>query len=128
MKEVPVMSVTSILEYINLLDNRQQEYLNNFIDFMEINFPQYKPKICFSMPMWLINKKMRDGYIAFSAAKNHFSIHFSDEKFLHELSQSLPACKSGKRCINIKYGDDESYQMVKEHVKNFLNQQLSNKL
>ena len=34
---------------------------------------------------------MYDGYVAVSAAKNHFSIHFSDEAFLNRLAESLPA-------------------------------------
>ena len=42
------------------------------------------------MPMWLIGKKMSEGYVAVSAAKNHFSIHFSDEEFLNRLAESLP--------------------------------------
>ena len=36
---------------------------------------------------------MNEGYVAVSAAKNHFSVHFSDEAFLNRLSESLPACK-----------------------------------
>ena len=64
--------------------------------------------------------KMRDGYVAVSAAKNHFSIHFSDEEFLNRLAESLPACKKGKRCINIKYGDAQSLRAVEESITNFL--------
>ena len=45
------------------------------------------------MPMWLLGKKMYEGYVAVSAAKAHFSIHFSDEEFLNRLAESLPACK-----------------------------------
>lgn len=72
------------------------------------------------MPMWLVGKKMNEGYVAVSAAKNHFSIHFSDEDFLNRLAESLPTCKKGKRCINIKYGDEQSLHVVEERISDFL--------
>ena len=72
------------------------------------------------MPMWLVGKKMNEGYVVVSAAKNHFSIHFSDEDFLNRLAESLPTCKKGKRCINIKYGDEKSLYAVEESISDFL--------
>ena len=63
---------------------------------------------------------MYEGYVAVFAAKSHFSIHFSDEEFLNRLSESLPACKKGKRCINIKYGDEASLRAVEERIGDFL--------
>ena len=63
---------------------------------------------------------MNEGYVAVSAAKNHFSIHFSDEEFLNRLAVSLPACKKGKRCINIKYGDEQSLYIITKSINDFL--------
>ena len=63
---------------------------------------------------------MNEGYVAVSAAKNHFSIHFSDEAFLNRLAERLPTCKKGKRCINIKYGDVQSLHAVEECIGDFL--------
>lgn len=72
------------------------------------------------MPMWLVGKKMKEGYVAISAAKNHFSIHFSNEEFVNRPAESLPACKKGKRCINIKYCDEPSLHRVEESIHDFL--------
>ena len=58
--------------------------------------------------------------MAVFAAKSHFSIHFSDEEFLNRLSESLPACKKGKRCINIPYGDESSLRTVEKSISDFL--------
>ena len=63
---------------------------------------------------------MNEGYVAVSAAKGHFSVHFSDEEFLNRLAERLPACKKGKRCINIKYGDESSLRAVEEIIGDFL--------
>lgn len=114
------MGVASVSEYVALLNEEQQRHISAFIEFMNMEYPQLTSKISFSMPMWLVGKKMYDGYVAVSAAKNHFSIHFSDEEFLNRLAESLPACKKGKRCINIKYGDETSLRAVEERIGDFL--------
>lgn len=115
------MGVASISEYVALLNEEQQQHILAFLEFMNTEYPQLTNKISFSMPMWFLGKKMKDGYVAISAAKNHFSIHLSDEKFVERLAETLPACKKGKRCINIKYGDDALLSAVEENIRDFLN-------
>ena len=114
------MGVASVSEYVASLNEEQQRLINAFIEFMNTEYPRLTNKISFSMPMWLVGKKMNEGYVAVSAAKNHFSIHFSDEEFLNRLAESLPACKKGKRCINIKYGDESSLRTVEKSIGDFL--------
>lgn len=114
------MGVASVSEYVASLNEEQQRHICAFIEFMNTEFPQLTNKISFSMPMWLVGKKMNEGYVAVSAAKNHFSIHFSNEEFLNHLSENLPNCKKGKRCINIKYGDKKSLHAVEECISDFL--------
>lgn len=113
------MSVNSVREYIDSLSEDGKKYVCEFVDFMDKEYPQLSHRISFSIPMWLIGKKMNEGYVAISAAKNHFSIHFSDEYFVAKLSKKLPSCKSGKRCISIKYGDDKTFKKIKGYVKEF---------
>ena len=114
------MGVASVSEYVASLNEEQQRHICAFIEFMNAEYPQLTNKISFSMPMWLVGKKMNEGYVAVSAAKNHFSIYFSDEEFLNHLSESLPNCKKGKRCINIKYGDESSLCAVEASIRDFL--------
>ena len=114
------MGAVSVSEYVASLNEEQRRHVSAFIDFMNGAYPQLTNKISFSMPMWLVGKKMNEGYVAVSAAKNHFSVHFSDEAFLNRLAEGLPACKKGKRCINIPYGDEASLHAVEERISDFL--------
>lgn len=115
------MSFTSIQDYINSLDENGKESVSDFVSFMKTEFPQIIPKISFSMPMWWVGVKMYDGYVAISAADKHYSIHFYDENYILSLKKVLPNCRFGKRCINIKYGDEQSIFIVKQNVKDYLN-------
>lgn len=114
------MGAVSVSEYVASLNEEQQRHVKAFLNFMNTEYPQLTNKISFSMPMWLVGKKMKEGYVAISAAKNHFSIHFSNEEFVNRLAESLPACKKGKRCINIQYGDEPSLHRVEESISDFL--------
>ena len=89
------MGVSAVSEYVASLNEEQKRHICAFIELMNTEFPQLTNKISFSMPMWLVGKKMNEGYVAVSAAKNHFSIHFSDEEFLNHLAESLPAKREG---------------------------------
>ena len=116
------MGVASVSEYVTSLNEEQQRHICAFIEFMNTEFPQLTNKISFSMPMWLVGKKMNEGYVAVSAAKNHFSIHFSDEEFVDHLAELLPSCKREKQCINLKYGDEQALAIAKESIYDFLKQ------
>ncbi len=113
------MSVKTIEEYTSTLDEKAKLNLENFIKFMESSYPNIRPKISFSMPMWLKGTRMNEGYIAISHSKNYFSIHFSDEETVNHLSD-ITGCKHGKRCINISYEDTSSFDTVKETVRQYL--------
>lgn len=113
------MSVKTIEEYTSTLDEKAKLNLENFIKFMESSYPNIRPKISFSMPMWLKGTKMNEGYIAISHSKNYFSIHFSDEETVNHLSD-ITGCKHGKRCINIAYDDNKSLDAVKKVARGYL--------
>lgn len=115
------MSFSSVNEYMNNLDGNAKKSVSDFENFMKAEFPQLVPKISFSMPMWWVGPKMYDGYVAVSAATKHYSIHFHDENYLAELKKVLPGCTFGRRCINVKYGDDHTISVVKQYVSKYLN-------
>ena len=70
------MGAASVSACVASLNEEQWRHVSAFIDFVNVEYPQLTPKISFSMPMWLLGKKMYEGYVAVSAAKRHFSIHF----------------------------------------------------
>lgn len=114
------MSFVLIDEYNNSLDENAKKYISGFENFMKTEFPEITPKICFGMPMWWAGSKMYDGYVGISAAKKHYSIHFHDENYISRLKDELPYCTFGKRCINVKYGDEYAISVVKQNVIQYL--------
>ena len=113
------MAAATIEEYVAGLTEEGRRYCEAFSGHIARHYPQLHGKICFAMPMWLAGTKMREGYVAFSAAQAYFSIHFSREDFVRRLSARLPACRAGKRCVSIRYGDDASFAVVKASLADF---------
>lgn len=114
------MSVASVADYLAGMEPQGRARADRLMAFMAQNFPQLSAKISFSMPMWLVGSKMKDGYVAFSVAKKHFTVHFSDEAFVALLQAQVPSCKRGKRCINIPYGDEAAFETVLANIRTFL--------
>lgn len=110
------MAAKTMDEYTGSLNADGQRYVQDFADFMAAACPQLRARMSYGMPMWLAGARLREGYVAISAATRHFSIHFDNEAVVRELSRELPACRAGKRCINIGYDDDASYAAVKAVV------------
>lgn len=115
------MAVNSIEEYYEQSNEMGKLYIKEMSEFMYKEFPELHHKLCFSIPMWLVGKKMNEGYIGISTAKNHFSIHFSSDEYILYLKENMRTCKFGRRCINIKYDDSDSFEKIKEYIKEFLN-------
>jgi hypothetical protein len=117
--EVTPMAFATIKEYIDSLDEQGQRVVIEFIDFMKAEYPGIAPKISYGMPMWWVGVKIYNGYVAISAAKSHYSVHFHDEERLVDLSGKMPNCTFGKRCVSVKYGDEKSAAIVKQGIKDY---------
>lgn len=112
--------MTSIELYIDKLEPFQKTDISRIADFMTATYPQLKGKISFAMPMWLFGKKMNEGYVAVSAAKHHYTIHFSDEKFVQDLKQELQLSHVGKRSVPVDYGNEKMWLIMKDKIRQFV--------
>jgi len=113
------MGISTINEYIDSLNDNGREAVRRFVDFMQSEFPGITPKISYSMPMWWAGAKIYNGYVAVSAAKSHYSVHFHDEQRLRSLSAVLTGVAFGKRCVNIRYTDEKSTILVMQSVREY---------
>lgn len=114
------MGFATTEEYIASLEGEAAKHVFAFVDFVKAEFPDTSPRISYSMPMWWAGKKIYDGYLAVSAAKAHYSIHFGDEGVIARLKEMLPGCTFSKRCVNIRYGDEDAAEVARQAVKEYM--------
>jgi hypothetical protein len=53
-------------------------------------------------------------YIAFLAARDHFTFHTSDEEQIRALKSKLPNAKFGKRCVRVPISDSSAISVFFE--------------
>ena len=75
------MASGAISEYFEAQNGNGQACGRKFAAFLAREFPGLRPDLSFSLPMRRVGRKRNEGYAAFSAAKNHFSIRFSDADY-----------------------------------------------
>lgn len=106
----------TVNDYINSFEDMKKEWLTTFVTFMRESFPNVQENISFQMPTYKFNKL----YIAFSAAKDHFSFHTLDFEMIEELKVLLPKAKFGKGCAKVKYNDKEAIPILFDMCKKII--------
>ncbi len=99
----------TIEEYVARLTGEKREWLETFTGFMRDNHPEIKGAISYQMPMYRFGNK----YIAFSAAKNYFSLHCLEFAMIAELPGKLPKGTAfGKGCAKVAYKSREAIPVL----------------
>jgi uncharacterized protein YdhG (YjbR/CyaY superfamily) len=102
--------MSQVDDYVNSFEGEPKEWLTTMVTFMREQFPEIPERISYQMPMWKFNKS----YIAFSAAKDHFSYHSLDFAMIEELKTLLPKAKFGKGCAKVPFEEKESIPVLFE--------------
>lgn len=114
--------VNTVDEYVGRFDGEPRAWLTEFIEFMRTHYPAIPEAISYQMPMY----KFDNTYIAFSAAKNHFTFHTLDFDRIEELKSLLPKASFGKGSAKVKYSDqaakpvlfDMCHRIIAAHLEN----------
>lgn len=100
--------MNSVNEYIENYDDEKKEWITAFVNFMRKNYPNWEETIAYQMPTY----KFLGQYIAFNAAKTHFTLHTLDFVMLDKLKEELTNAKFGKRCVKVKYKDKDAIPIL----------------
>jgi uncharacterized protein YdhG (YjbR/CyaY superfamily) len=113
--------VETVNDYIQQFEGEPKEWLTTFVTFMRENYPDIPEIISYQIPTWKFDRT----YIAFSAAKEHFTFHTLDFEMIEELKTLLPKAKFGRGSAKVKYTDrvsipilfDMAHKIVKRNRK-----------
>jgi len=105
--------ISTVEEYVNQFDGIKKQRLETLIEFMRTNFPEARETISYQMPMF----KLNGSYVAFSAAKNHYTFHTLDFDLIEELKTQLPRAKFGKGSAKVPYDDEEALPVLFEYCR-----------
>lgn len=106
--------------YIENLDVNQQEWIKFFVNYMRENHPDIEEVISYKIPTCKLGTGSMRNYIAFSASKNHFSMHSMDFEYILLLKDKLKNPGKGKGCVNIKYSNIDERNVIIDAIEDII--------
>ncbi|MGG7178328.1 hypothetical protein ACQPU1_12075 [Clostridium paraputrificum] len=97
---------TEVDEYLKTLIGTEKDWVEFFVNYMRKNHSDLEEVISFKMPTYKLGSGKLRNYIAFSPAKNHFSMHSMDFEYISLLKEELKKPGKGKGCVNVPYGNE----------------------
>ena len=108
--------MNSIDEYISQFNNKQAEWLNYFVNYMQLKHSSIDAVISYSIICYYLGSGKNKNFVAFSAAKEHFSLHTLDFEYIELLKKQLKKPGKGKACVNIPYNNDFEKPLIMEAI------------
>ncbi len=106
--------ITTPEEYLESANEQGKKWLAEFFHYMDEKHPELKITMFRQCPMYKFKNSYLDGYIMFTVAKNHFTLHTLDFDLIEEMKSQFPKAGFGKGCVKVKYGDVDAIPALKE--------------
>lgn len=103
----------TVEEYLATLQSPGRDWVNSFVEFMHREFPEVSEGISYQIPTY----KFGNNYVAFSAAKEHFTFHTLDFEYLEMLKVMLPRARFGKGSAKVDYTDKEARGVLRASIR-----------
>ncbi len=110
-------------DYIATLEGKKKACISELVNFMREAFPDLSEGFEGNMPVY----RGEGFHIAFVARKNYLTFYTSDLHFLSLIKELLPGTGLGKSCAKIKYGGQETLNIIVDVIKEIVNYHKSQK-
>lgn len=110
--------------YIDGLVGEQKEWMQFFVDYMRKNHSELEEVISFKMPTYKLGSGKLRNYIAFSPAKNHFSMHSMDFEYISILKDKLKKPGKGKGCVNVSYSNIDERDILIQGIEEIIKRKI----
>ena len=91
---------------------------------MREKHPDLEEVISFQMPTYKLGSGKERNYIAFSPAKNHFSMHTMDFDYIAMLKDKLSKPGKGKGCVNVPYNNKMERLIIIQGIEDIIERKI----
>lgn len=111
-------------QYMQSLTGQQKEWTEYFVNYMRQNHPGLEEVLSFQMPTYKLGSGKLRNYIAFSPAKNHFSMHSMDFEYIARLKEKLENPGDGKGCVGVSYDNYFEREILTEGIEKIIKRRI----
>ena len=97
--------ITTPQEYLDSLRGAGKEWFAEFWAYMNEMHPEYSITMFRQRPMYKKEDSYSKGYLMFTVAKSHFTVHTLYFDIIEEMKNTLPGAEFGKGCVKVKFKD-----------------------
>jgi hypothetical protein len=108
--------IETVSQYLDSLPEVARAWAAEFIDDTAARYPSV-PLILFRQrPMFKFGRSYQQGYVMFTAAKAHFSVHSVEFDLIEELKAELPGAAFGKGNVKVRFTDEAAKPVLYDYV------------
>lgn len=108
--------MTTVAEYLESLPEPGRSWVQEFVDDTAAHYPSVRPVLFRQRPMFKFGASYRQGYVMFTAAKTHFTVHSVEFDLIEQLKRRLPAAQFGKGSVKVRFTDQAAKPILCDYV------------
>lgn len=107
-------------DYLAQAPEAGRSWLEEFWAYVAERAPGLPPTMFRGVPMFKFAASYLQGYVMFTAAKEHFAVHAIDFDLIAAAQQSIPGAKGGKGSVTVRYANDAAKPALRQLVDDVL--------
>lgn len=108
--------VESPEQYLDAAPDVARPWLTEFWEHLAEQAPGLEPTMFRQVPMYKFGDSYLQGYVMFTAAKGHFSVHALEFDLIAEAQKTIPGAFGGKGSVSVKYANEAARPALLELV------------
>jgi hypothetical protein len=108
--------MSTVEEYLASLPEPARGWVTEFVDDTASHYPSVPPVMFRQRPMFKFGATYQQGYVMFTAAKTHFTVHSVEFDLIEQLKPRLPMAQFGKGSVKVRFADEAAKPILCEYV------------
>jgi hypothetical protein len=112
----PIEPLETVEEYLDSLAEPARSWVAEFVADTREHYPSVPPFMFRQRPMFKFGRSYQQGYVMFTAARAHFSVHSVEFDLIEQLKADLPGATFGKGNVKVRYTDEAAKPVLYDYV------------
>lgn len=108
--------LTTVAQYLDSLPEPARSWVTEFVDDTAAHYPSVPLVMFRQRPMFKFGASYQRGYVMFTAAKTHFTVHSVEFDLIEQLRHRLPTAQFGKGSVKVRFTDAAAKPILREYV------------
>ncbi len=106
----------TVEEYLASLPEPARAWVDEFVTDTAAHYPSVPLVMFRQRPMFKFGATYQQGYVMFTAAKTHFTVHSVEFDLIEQLKARLPKAQFGKGSTKVRFTDEAAKPVLFDYV------------